>query len=321
MGIYGADKGRAIMKNILKLALPGGVWKFASNKLKRDKRIRLVFGTHEIVIGNKGEAVSGVVPLLYWDGKPNFGDMIGPYLISKITGKPVLNIKDSSSSGFMSVGSVLQLANRKGLVVWGSGLIDAPSEKLVAQLKKYNPEVLSVRGMETAAHLEKAGIKVKNSKAVGDPALIMPQFYSPKSTKTIGKLAVCPHYIHKSKFLGLSDNVCIVDVQEDIESVIDEINSSEVCISTSLHGLIIAQAYGVPWVWLEIVDKNLGGGDFKFKDFFSTLGAGQTSHVQVLMDDVPKIDWQEIAGKASLPDKRYDEKLILKVIEERLAIS
>lgn len=65
------------------------------------------------------------MPVFYWDGTPNFGDLVGPYLISKITGKLVLNVKDLKHSGIMAVGSIVQLLDRKDMVIWGSGLMQS----------------------------------------------------------------------------------------------------------------------------------------------------------------------------------------------------
>ena len=122
-----------------------------------------------------------------------------------------------------------------------------------------------------------------------------------------------------AKFFSEEKGLEIVDVQRDLEYVVDNISSSKACISTSLHGLIISQAYGVPWVWLEIVDDNLRGDDFKFKDFFSTLNESQVVRVRVTLQELAGLDLKVIASKASLPDKQYKEELILGAIEARLA--
>lgn len=287
--------------------------------LNKDSSIRLYFENNTALLDPKNKNIQGLIPVFYWDGEPNFGDVVGPYLISKITGKPVLNIKNLQYPGIMTVGSIIQLLNRKNMVIWGSGLMYKPTDDQVRALKKYNPEILSVRGQETAKQLLEAGINVPDQSTYGDPALILPLFYTPKvsGSKRIG---ICPHYIHKSHFLEYfndndKDNLKIIDVQKDMETVVDSISSSSVCISTSLHGLIIAQAYNIPWVWLEVFDNNLGGEDFKFKDFFSTINESQVSHVRVKMEEVKNLNYKEIAAKASLPDKLYSEERILESLK------
>lgn len=308
-----------LFKTIIQYILPENIIKFLDHKRNRDKRI--IFGNRKAVISHKKNNMEGILPVLYWDRVPNFGDVIGPYLVSKITGKPVLNILHSTAPGFLTVGSILQLIDRKNMVVWGSGLIEQPTDKMIAKIKKYDPEVLSVRGKETARYLEEAGVQISNMDALGDPALIMPLFYKPTLKKSAGRVGICLHYMHKPNFLSITaeqEGIKFIDVQKDLEHVIDEICSSEVCISTSLHGLIISQAYGVPWVWLEVSDNNLKGGDFKFKDFFSTLNSSQIAHSKVALKDLESLDFQAIAAKATIPEKRYKEELILGALKERL---
>ena len=53
--------------------------------------------------------------------------------------------------------------------------------------------------------------------------------------------------------------------------VIDQICSCEYIASSSLHGIIIAETYEVPNLWIELYGKLLGG-HFKFHDFFMSIG-------------------------------------------------
>lgn len=306
--------------SILKGIVPNSIYANTANYMRRDNDIKIYINNHIVTIDRKTGDTKGFVFVLYWDGKPNFGDLIGPYLISKITNKPVLNITKECDSGFMTVGSILQLIDRKNMVVWGSGFIQNPTEEVINNIKRFSPEILSVRGKKTVEYLVEANISIPENIVYGDPALILPLFYEPllKGPKKIG---VCPHFMHKSNFLAeivQDDFIKIIDVQTDVESAVDAISSSSVCISTSLHGLIIAQAYGIPWVWLEIYDKNLLGNDFKFKDFFSTLNEEQVTHVKVKLEDIKNINYKEIAERATLPEKNYNESLILHALKKYL---
>ncbi|WP_201555143.1 polysaccharide pyruvyl transferase family protein [Psychrobacter sp. 72-O-c] len=290
------------------------------NDSKKYKSVSLYFNNGIARIDHKNKNIQGLVPMYYFDDTPNFGDVVGPYLVSKITGKPVLNINDSRYPGIMAVGSIMQMINRKDMVVWGSGLMYKPTNEKMKELKEYNPEILSVRGRKTANLLLEAGINVPDPSVYGDPALILPFFYKP-SVSGSKEIGICPHYSHKSHFLkNITDknNLKIIDVQKDMETVVGSISSSSVCISTSLHGLIIAQAYNIPWVWLEIFDNNLAGDDFKFKDFFSTLDESQVSHVRARLEDVKSLDYKTIAKNATLPDKLYNEELILESLKAYL---
>lgn len=55
----------------------------------------------------------------------------------------------------------------------------------------------------------------------------------------------------------------------DWKNFIDEIVSARFVVSSSLHGLILAEAYGVPCVML----KNTESSDlFKYKDYYYSTG-------------------------------------------------
>lgn len=55
----------------------------------------------------------------------------------------------------------------------------------------------------------------------------------------------------------------------------------------------------------------MGGDDFKFKDFFSTIDETQVSHIKITMSEVESLNYESIAEKAMLPNKLYNEELIL----------
>ena len=100
-----------------------------------------------------------------------------------------------------------------------------------------------------------------------------------------------------------------------------QIATSRAVVSTSLHGLIVAQAYGVPWVWLNIIDSQLVGNNFKFDDFFSTLEKTQVSRVDVKADQIRDIALDDVAAKATLPEPRYDPHALLNAFPESELVS
>lgn len=94
--------------------------------------------------------------------------------------------------------------------------------------------------------------------------------------------------------------------------MIDQIVSSELCISSSLHGLIIAQAYGVPWVWLNLVEQPLDGHDFKFEDFFSTLkDSNQVYRSSFLFKDINEENLIKLGQRARVNNLKYSLELPL----------
>ncbi|MGR4383081.1 polysaccharide pyruvyl transferase family protein [Escherichia coli] len=56
----------------------------------------------------------------------------------------------------------------------------------------------------------------------------------------------------------------------NIEDVLNQMLSCEQIISTSLHGVIVGHAYGIPTIWIKHNDIDTDG--FKFKDYFDSVG-------------------------------------------------
>ena len=248
----------------------------------------------------------GCVNVFWWDKRPNFGDAVGPWLFAKITGKQPVNgrgrmLRDAPVA---SVGSIINIIDQDGTRIWGTGLMGPLSRDAVKRMSAMpRVSVLAVRGKRTRAELiSSLGWDVPET--YGDPALLLPRFLPPQGRQiTSNRIAVVPHYLHSKYFSEATNNdTYVVDVEQGMEQVVQEIAAARACISTSLHGVIIAQAYGVPWTWLRIADQKLGGDKFKFEDFFSTLDESAVQSVSISSSDIATLDFQELARDAALPD-------------------
>lgn len=202
----------------------------------------------------------------YFDGVPNWGDHINPYLIEKMSGKTVLQSTFGGTEHLLAIGSILRNANRNS-IVWGSGFISKKSK-----FRSAPKLITAVRGPLTGQRLEELG--AYDPKVYGDPALLMPRFYMPKVIKK-HRVGLVAHYAEKNDdsvrhLSGLG--VKLVDIQLPVEEFLDKLCECETIISSSLHGLIAADAYGVPNRWLMLSNK-LVGGEFKFQDYYRAIGA------------------------------------------------
>lgn len=152
--------------------------------------------------------------------------------------------------------------------------------------KRYNlsktNKIITVRGELTKHICEKNGL-VPCTSLTGDPALILPLIYNKPFTKKY-KVGIVFHVSDVKEYIDKipnNTNIRIIDFGINIDykhfdkktmvsyfhKSIDEINSCDVILSSSLHGIIIANAYNIPAVYLK---SNLD--TFKYLDYFSSMG-------------------------------------------------
>lgn len=249
------------------------------------------------------------IPGYWWDMRINFGDLIGPRLIEHYAGLPVRNVYGSpaSEAPLVTVGSIIDVVRRPIVNVWGTGLMNPPSAARVKEMSGYEWSISAVRGHLTRESLqERLGWDVTD--VVGDPGLLFPDLVNPTSGTGGGGVAVIPHYSHKRLITraAIESSGCqYVDVERSPQAVAEDVAGAGVVVSTSLHGLILAQAYDVPWVWLKISDQHLAGRDFKFEDFFSTVERDEVAMHSVEASAAGSLDLMKISRKARLPRSKY----------------
>ena len=252
---------------------------------------------------------------LFWyriyEGKGNFGDELGYYIVSKLSGlnvervlipsegldyifrsldalyKKKLSLSDVPqlvrqfflSEYYATAGSILSMVKGKNVKIWGSGVIKTDAEVDVKH-------VYAVRGEITKKRLGELGIDAPE--IYGDPALLLPVLFQSDSQKDTD-LGLIPHYTHGQLFqrffanptklsspsdfapkkTGISTN--LIELLGSIEPTIRAITRCEATVSTSLHGLIVSHAYGIPSLWVKIAGNDLYGDDCKFYDYFSSV--------------------------------------------------
>ena len=201
----------------------------------------------------------------FWPKKKyNLGDELAPYLVSRLSGRGTARVQHYQENILFAVGSVLGLVQHQNQVVWGSGFIK--SEEKISSM----PQITAVRGPLTAKILD-----VERNFPLGDPALLLPRIYNPPHKKHYD-VGIIPHYIDRKSFQSrfLVDkeiDYTIIDIETNkIERFIDHVLRCRFIVSSSLHGLIISQSYGIPAIWVEFSD-NVTGSGFKFDDYFESV--------------------------------------------------
>lgn len=224
--------------------------------------------------------------------KRNWGDELNIYVIHALTGKRILcrdNVYFNRRLNYCVIGSIADTVTNKESIIWGAGALWG-GEHILKEMPR---QILAVRGKLTRNYFMSNGVECPE--IYGDPALLLPLIYTPSNERKYD-VGIIPHsididneIIHKLK-KEYGENVLIIKLSgyNNWTDIIDQINSCKIIVSSSLHGLIVSDAYKIPNVWIKS-SKELSGGYFKFYDYFSSIGR---------LEEVPHI----ISGKTTLED-------------------
>ena len=231
--------------------------------------------------------------------KENWGDDINYWFYKEIVNSNIVSYDLSIMSRFfnkpyvLGIGSLLTLFPIENAIVWGSGVM-SKDKKIVGKPK----EVRAVRGPLSRKRLLAVGIECPE--VFGDPALLLPLYYNPRVERKY-RIGIIPHYSDMNSPLleGIKDEggVHVINIREYEHwlDFIDQINECEVIASSSLHGLIVSEAYGIPNVWIKFGDSPTD--DIKFHDFFLSMNADREPLVLKESVDLKKVDNASIRYK------------------------
>lgn len=187
----------------------------------------------------------------------NVGDTLAKPILEKLL--PLVKfeeVNEKEKGKLLSIGSVMSKALNND-IIWGTGCIRNKPIKISAKF-------LAVRGKLTRSLI----IGSKVPEVYGDPALLLPLIYNPVINK-IKKIGYIPHYVDKPLFKEQGKD--FIDVALPWKEFINKVLECESIVSSSLHGIVIAEAYGIPATWAVYSDKVIGNG-FKFKDYLTGTG-------------------------------------------------
>ena len=214
----------------------------------------------------------------WWENEKNFGDLLTPLLLREFGIAPIA--APVCETDLVGVGSLVQHlpADYSG-TLWGTGLIrDEPRPMPEAQ-------TLALRGELTRDRLGSPRVL-----ALGDPGLLLANLF--RRVPQRWEVGVVPHYIHhedpemKRLIAGAPESTTVINVRKQPIDVARHIASCRAIVTTSLHGLIVADSLGIPAVWLTGT-RALAGGDFKFLDHESVVRPAQPRNFR--MDELESL--------------------------------
>ncbi len=266
--------------------------------------------------------MTGPIALYWWSErhiqkkeKENYGDLLGVYLVEKISGQRVQFYRNTkrpwwqrSRNYFATVGSIINHLDDRA-TVWGSGIMQVQDSVPQATF-------LAVRGPLSRKRILKANIDCPE--VYGDPAILLPLYYQPE-IKNTHELGIIPHINDleqvKAMMAGV-DHIKIIDFNtNDVEATTSDILSCNSIISSSLHGLIVAHSYGIPAVQVKFSNRIFGDG-IKYLDYYQSVGIEpyqvlEINNIQGLKNAFDLLDRESYR----LPDATVIKRLQLGLLE------
>lgn len=208
--------------------------------------------------------------IYYWKNKPNFGDLLAPLLIRRFCHLDS-EWADPLNAELVMVGSVIEHLpmNWKGVIA-GAGILH---EKTIY---KTTYPILAVRGPLTYDRIINS-VRFGKHVVFADPGLLADELVGYQDKKY--DLGLVPHWTDKTlenNPIFKKYNPKIINVADDPLEVIRQIGQCKKIVSSSLHGIILADAFGIPRR-IEMSPRVLShpeqeGGLFKWKDYSASIG-------------------------------------------------
>lgn len=204
----------------------------------------------------------------YWRGVENFGDQMAPLLLERFA-----DLKTEwgtiSHSKIASVGSIIEhIPPLWDGVILGSGRMFENSRLYLQSRGKVTPTILAIRGPLSARG-------IPGSFAIGDPGILADELVGPQEKKW--DLGILPHFSDTElvpRFKALipkQHSIHVINPSHDPLTVIREIGACRRIVTSSLHGVIVSDAFGIPRriEYTSKMDKD--GGTHKFRDYSASL--------------------------------------------------
>lgn len=252
----------------------------------------------------------------------NLGDALSAVMVAAISQMRIERAGfDTNTERLAAVGTIGHAFHSGKVHLWGTGF-DMARDRHGALNGYTVPDetdlvIHAVRGRETAEALRSHGLTVPET--YGDPVWFLPKIFPDPNSKThelgvivhiseldaptaaslvrasIERYRIPPELARDIKIINTYTSATI----EGLKAKTEEILSCRRILSTSLHGLVIAEAYGIPCAWFashagQAGRLPLNGAhsiDHRMRDFYS--GVDRDYVLSYLQPPKQQTDWQE----------------------------
>lgn len=201
-----------------------------------------------------------MIRLFWWNKEVNVGDMLSPYVVKRAFGEPCV-WTEAANADLAAIGSILHmLPETFHGGIWGSGVFD--THPVQVSLEK----ATLLRGLLTCSAVGK-------TTAICDPGILISRYFPVEKTRKF-KLGIIPHHGEREDLKKYSichdPDVLLISPCKEVEPFCKQVAMCEAILSSSLHGLIIADSYGIRNAW-TCFNETGHIGKRKFHDYFSAF--------------------------------------------------
>ena len=186
----------------------------------------------------------------------NIGDTLDKPLAEKI----------GAYHKILGCGTVLRNV-KDGIEIWGTGW-----DGFRNMSHRRPGKIHAVRGPLTSAVFPKWGYSWKmDEKVYGDPGILLPLYWKSYREEKNYEAGWIPHFKDPRELPGART---ISPRTDNIQKFVEAMTQCKEIYSSSLHGLIFADAYGIPsqWVTVSWANETTRPWRFKYDDYYASLG-------------------------------------------------
>lgn len=182
--------------------------------------------------------------LYYFKGSPgmtNFGDELNPWMWKRLIPE-IFEIADDAI--FVGIGTLIndRVPKARHIIVFGSGVGYGPKPDAI----DCSWHIYCLRGP-----LSVKALGLSSDLAITDPAVLVRNLVTSTPPLKTHRRAYMPHWQCANPALEKvcnSAGLAFIDPRWEVDRVISEIQKTEVLITEALHGAIVADTLGVPWI-------------------------------------------------------------------------
>ena len=245
------------------------------------------------------------IVLAYPIGVKEIGDRLGPIAVQHATGRATVWTRPAPDEHLLASGSILHWATPLSHV-WGTGL--DPAEP-IGELD--GARIWALRGKLTYDLLkpEIAGLR---DVPLGDPLYLVGRRLAAltPSRAVTHRLGVVPqladHNHPAIAHLRGQGGVLVLDVRDPAPTFFARMMACEAIASSSLNALILAEALGIPNLWLDFGSDDDPARAFPYQDWFSLADKPPTA----LLRPGAEPQAGALVAMTALHDMKIDERAL-----------